>query len=183
MNRKRSGIILLSLILALSMFGLTGCEEDNGTLEPDDDIELAEQTYTAALFFSNEEYVTIGDESLKKYFVYEREFTAMPGEAYFEAVEMLRTPPEEGYSTSITDKIKFNDIYMAGDTVYVNLNKNGLSGGSTEEAYLIGQVVNTLINTFTEVQQVQFLIDGEVSESLMGHIDAASPFTREAFEE
>ncbi|HHU17806.1 MAG: GerMN domain-containing protein [Anaerovoracaceae bacterium] len=181
MKCKRRWIVLLSLVLVLSMFGLTGCGTDNGALEPGG--ELDEQTYNATLFFSNEEYVAIGDESLEKYLVYEREFSAMPGDAYFYAVEMLRNPPEEGYSTSITDKIKFNDIYMAGDTVYVDLDSNGLNGGSLEEAYLIGQVVNTLINTFAEVQQVQFVIDGEVAESLMGHIDASSPFTKDVFDE
>lgn len=180
MECKRRWIILLSLVLALSMFGLTSCGTDNGSsLEPGE--ELVEQTYTATLFFSNEEYVATGDESIEKYLVYEKEFTAMPGDAYFYAVEMLRTPPEEGYSTSITDKIKFNDIYIEGDTVYVDLDSNGLSGGSLEEAYLIGQVVNTLINTFAEVQQVQFMIDGEVAESLMGHIEASSPFTKDVF--
>ena len=112
MGSKRRWIILLSLILVFSMFGLTGCVTDTGTLEPDDGIEIVEQTYTAALFFSNEEYVMVGDESLEKYLVSESEFAAMPGDAYFEAVELLRTPPEEGYGTSLTDKIKFNDIYI-----------------------------------------------------------------------
>lgn len=183
MRNNKKWLIISCLIIALSMFGLTGCGADTGTDEPDNDIEITEQDYRASLFFANGEYVASGDESLEKYMVYESEFAAMPGDAYFNALNLLKTPPEEGYSTMITDKIKFNDVYLQGNTVYVDLDGNGLHGGSLEESYLIGQVVNTLLNSFAEVQQVQFLIDGEMPESLMGHIDAASPFTKDAFAE
>ena len=183
MKRKRVWVVLTCLILVLGMFGLTGCGADSDKTEPGNEIEVTEQDYRVALFFANEEYVALGDESLEKYMVYESEITSMPGDAYFDALELLKTIPEEGYGTLITDKIKFNDVYLDGDTVYVDLDSNGLSGGSLEESYLVGQVVNTLINSFDEVKQVQFLIDGEVRESLMGHIDATSPFTKDVFAE
>ncbi len=185
MKNKRLTTILLctALIVITGLFGLTGCgkeaaPEDNGNGgEP-----LAEQTYRITMFFANEDYVESGDESMEKYKVFEKEITSEPGKVYQDALEELKVPPEEGYSTVVGTQISFNEVYLDGDTVKVDLSSSSLSGGSTDEAFLIGQIVNTLINSFNEVKQVQFLVDGEVAESLMGHVDAQNPFTKDVFD-
>jgi len=183
MKKKSVLLILLCAVLALAMFGFTGCSKDSDTEEPDGSGEVAEQNYRVTLFFANEEYVATGDESLEKFMVYESEMASKPGYAYMDALELLKTSPEEGYSTVISDQIKFNDVYLEGDTVFVDFDSNGLNGGSLEETFLISQIVNTLINSFDEVKQVQFLVDGEAAETLMGHVDTAAPFTKDLFTE
>jgi len=183
MKKKSVLLILLCAVLALSLFGFTGCSKDPGTEEPGGSGEVAEQNYRVTLFFANEEYLANGDESLEKFMVYESEMTSKPGDAYMDALELLKTSPEEGYSTVITDQIKINDVYLEGDTVFVDFDINGLNGGSLEETFLISQIINTLINTFDEVKQVQFLVDGEEAETLMGHVDTAEPFTKDLFTE
>ncbi len=183
MKQKRVLLIMLCAVLALSMFGFTGCSKGSDTEEPGGSGEVAEQDYRVTLFFANEEYLAIGDESLEKFMVYESEITSKPGDAYMDALELLKTSPEEGYSTVISDQIKFNDVYLEGDTVFVDFDSNGLNGGSLEETFLISQIVNTLINSFDEVKQVQFLVDGEAAESLMGHVDTAAAFTKDLFTE
>lgn len=182
MKTKRVLLILLCAVLALSLIGFTGCSKGSGTEEPDGSGEVAEQEYRVTLFFANEEYLAEGDESLEKFMVYESEITAKPGDAYMDALELLKTSPEEGYSTVISDQIKFNDVYLEGDTVFVDFDSNGLNGGSLEETFLISQIINTLTNSFEEVKQVQFLVDGEEVETLMGHVDTAEPFTKDLFE-
>lgn len=183
MKKKRILLILLCVVLAFGMLGLAGCGKDAGTSEPGGSEEPAEQTYRVALFFANEKYIATGDESLEKFMVYETELTSGPADVYLNAVEMLTTSPEEGYSTVINENIKFNDIYLEGDTVFVDLDSNGLSGGSLEETFLISQIVDTLIHSFAEVKQVQFLVDGETAETLMGHLDATEPFAKDLFTE
>lgn len=183
MKKRKIILILLCAVLALGMFGLTACGNGGGTETPDSDSdEPKEQTYPVTLFFSNEEYIATGDESLEKFIVDQTELTSEPGKEYRDALELLREPGE-GCGTAITDNIKFNDIYLEGDTVYVDLSSEGLSGGSLEETFLIGQIVDTLINSFAEVKQVQFLVDGETAETLMGHVGAADPFTKDLFNE
>ncbi|HVI41943.1 MAG TPA: GerMN domain-containing protein [Anaerovoracaceae bacterium] len=187
MKNKRILLISLSVILALGMFGFTACgskagKGDSGTDVPGTD-ETAAQSYRVTLFYANEEYIATGDESLEKFKVYESEMTSKPGEAYMDALELLKTSPEKGYSTVITDQIKFNDVYLEGDTVNVDFDSNGLNGGSLEETFLISQIVDTLMNSFKEVKQVQFLVDGEAAETLMGHVDTAAPFTKDLFTE
>ena len=183
MKRKNILLILLCMILTISMFGLAGCEKDKDSEEPETPAALEKQDYRVTLFFANEEYIATGDESLEKFAVFESEMNSEPGKAYGAALELLRTVPEEGYSTVVTDQIQFNDVWMEGDTVYVDLSSEGLNGGSLEETFLISQIVDTLINTFEEVKQVQFLVDGAAAESLMGHVDAAAPFDKDLFTE
>lgn len=181
MKKKSVLLILLCVVLAFGMVGLSGCGKNSGTNEPGGSEEPAEQTYRVALFFANEKYIATGDESIEKFMVFESELTSSPGDVYMNTLELLKTSPEEGYSTVITDSIKFNDAYLDGDTVFVDLDSNGLNGGSLEETFLVSQIVDTLINSFDEVKQVQFLVDGETAETLMGHLDTAKPFTKDLF--
>ena len=181
MKKKSLLLFLLCIIMTMSTIVFTGCSKDAGTDEPDNTDVVQEQNYSVTLFFANEEYVAMGDESLEKFKVYQKDITSKPGEVYKDTLEQLRTVPEDGYNTMIFDQIQFNDVYMEGDTVYVDLNSSGLNGGSLEETFLISQIVDTLLNSFDEVKQVQFLVDGKPAESLMGHLDAAAPFTKDLF--
>lgn len=183
MKRKRALLILLCAVLALGMLTFTGCTKGSDQEKPDGNGEPAVQTYRVSLFFANEEYIATGDEALEKFKVYEKEIEAKPGEAYKQALEQLRTSPEKGYSTVLTDQIKFNDVYLEGDTAFVDLSSEGLSGGSLEETFLISQIVDTLLNSFDEVKQVQFLVDGQKADTLMGHVGTADPFTKDLFTE
>ncbi len=179
MRKKKFLTILLCAVLALGMIGFTGCG-NNSDKSGDGDGGNAEQTYRVTLFFANEKYIATGDESLEKFVVNEQELTAKPGSAYKDALELLRTAPDESCSTVIGDQVKFNDVYLDGDTAVVDL-AGGLQGGSLDESFLIGQIVDTLVNSFNEVKQVQFLVDGQKVETLMGHIDAGVPFAKDVF--
>lgn len=183
MKKKSVLMFLLCVILVFSMFGFTGCGKSPDTGETDGAAEPAEQDYLVTLFFANEKYIATGDESLEKFMVYESEMTSKPADAYKNTLELLKTTPDKGYSTVITDQIKFNDVYLEGDTVYVDISSSGLNGGSLEETFLISQIVDTLINSFKEVKQVQFLVDGQTAETLMGHVGTAAPFTKDLFTE
>ena len=178
MKRKRILLILLCVALIFGMVGLTGCGKGQDSAGPG---IQEDQAYQITLFFANEKYIATGDESLEKFMVYQSELTSRPGDVYLDALELLKNPPEEGYSTVITDSIKFNDVYLKDDTAFVDLDSNGLNGGSLDETFLISQIVDTLTNTFSEIKQVQFLVDGEAAETLMGHVDASEPFTKDLF--
>lgn len=172
---------MLSMILVIATFSLSGCGND--TKVPDDGTDgKTAQDYTVQLFFANEEYVNTGNDSLEKFMpVFESKLTVEPDNVYFQTLEALRSVPEEGYSTLVTEEIKFNDVYFEDGTVYVDFDSIGLNGGSLSEVFLISQIVETLVNSFEEVKQVQFLVDGETVESIMGHFDATKPFTKGLF--
>jgi len=184
MMKKRTILLfLLCAVLVSGLFGLTGCGKSPNTGETNGTDEPAEQNYRVTLFFANEAYIATGDESLEKFMVYETEMTSTPEDACKNALELLKTVPDKGYSTVVTDQIKFNDAYLDGDTVFVDISSSGLSGGSLQETFLICQIVDTLLNSFKEAKQVQFLVDGKTAETLMGHVGTADPFTKDLFSE
>ncbi|HHT42319.1 MAG TPA: GerMN domain-containing protein [Firmicutes bacterium] len=55
----------------------------------------------------------------------------------------------------------------------------GFNGGSLLESYLVTAIVNTLTE-FDHIQQVQILVDGQVTESIGGHILVNQPLRRAA---
>lgn len=177
-------MILLCMIMALSAFSLSACGMKAGDSGEESGSNASkEQDYTVTLFYANEEYVAQGDESLEKFQVTQKDIKAKPADVYKDTLEQLRTSPEKGYSTMLNDQIKFKDVYLKDDTVYVDLDSNGLNGGSLEESFLISQIVDTLMNSFKDVKQVQFLVDGKTPETIMGHVDASQPFTKDVFSE
>jgi len=181
MRNKKRFLLLLSFLLLAGMLCFTGCAKESGS--SGDAAETKTQDYRVTLFYANEDYIANGDESLEKFMVYKDQIKATSDQIYAKTLEKLKTPPEEGYSTLITENIKFNRVYLDGDTAYVDLASEGLNGGSLEETFLISQIVDTLLQSFDEIKQVQFLVDGKPAESLMGHFDAANPFTKDLFTE
>ena len=105
-------------------------------------------------------------------------------EKYKAAVEAVMTPPTEKNLTSALPQTKNTSalvsVEVKNGTAVVNFDKkikNGFSGGSTGEEFLIGSVVNTLTE-FSEVKNVKFLIDGKEVETLSGHMDLSEPVER-----
>ena len=183
MKKRNLLLILLCMLLTLSVFFLSACGKTGDTGKDDGSDAAKEQNYTITLFYANEDYVAQGNESLEKFQVTQKDIKAKPADVYKAALEELRTSPEKGYSTMLNDQIKLNDVYLKGDTAYVDLSSSGLSGGSLEETFLVSQIVDTLLNSFSEIKQVQFLVDGKTPETIMGHVDASQPFTKDVFSE
>jgi len=182
MFKKKFFLVAMCIFMAFGLFGLIGCSNDSD-IPNETDIEKA-QDYNVNLYYANAEYIQSGDETLEKFMpVYESTISGDTINIYKDTLEALKTVPEAGYETIITEQIKFNDVYVEGKTGYVDLGSEGLTGGSLSEIFLISQIVKTLMDSFQEIEEVQFLVDGEVVESLMGHFDASQPFTNEAFNE
>jgi germination protein M len=174
-------ILLLAVVSGLSACAPAPAPAPDPVEEPVDVVEEPADTqdYQVKLYFANEEYVNSGDESLEWFMPPEAvTITSTPADIYKAAIEALKTlPAKEHYSTMLTPELIINKVYVEGDTAYVDLARENLNGSSTQEGFLISQIVQTLRNNFAEVKQVQFLVDGAIVESLMGHIAADKPFT------
>jgi len=178
--KKNTIAVLLSILLILSMAGLPACTSQPQQEEPPEVPEQpALEQYQASLYFVNEDYIVTGDETLDRLMPPEAVTVEAAPDMMEEAVlEALKTVPDkEGYGTMVTPEMTFNDVYVEGNTAFVDISRENLSGSSTQEGFLISQIVSTLKASVPGVEQVQFLVDGEIAESLMGHIDATKPFT------
>lgn len=176
---------LLTLVLGISV--LAACSPSSPATPPEPQEETQEEpksiSYDVTLFFANLAYVETGDEKLPHYLTEERSIVVPEGEnVYVALIEALIAVDTEGKTTAVTTQMTVLDSYISLDDptiLVVDMAAEGLASGSLGESLFIGQVVKTLLSNETVVgsaQQVQFLVDGYVTESLMGHIEASEPF-------
>lgn len=153
--------------------------EENETVDPSPETKKAEVT----LYFANKDYVETGDESYEKLIPEIRtiEYENIPLE---EAIikELIKGPDSNELTTSIPSSITLLGAETKDGTCYVNFSQEGLYGGSMEEDFTISQIVNSLLK-LDNVDRVQFLIDGEKAESLMGHFTITDPFEESLYNE
>ena len=94
--------------------------------------------------------------------------------------ELVSTP-----RTSIPKNTRVLSASLEGNTLKLNLSKEfeqDMNGGSAAINMALGQIVLTLTE-FPDVNEVLFLIDGNVLEDFKGHIEFDRPFMRAEFEQ
>ena len=95
--------------------------------------------------------------------------------------ELIRGPLSANLAPALpaATQVKSAFIDPSTGTAYVDFSrevKTQFPGGAWTETLAIYSVVNTLAEDFPDIKRVQFLIDGNVENSLAGHIDITRPF-------
>ncbi|GFN34913.1 GerMN domain-containing protein [Tepidimicrobium xylanilyticum] len=178
-------------LLAIMVFSLSACNKSNAPsnendiskeepieVEEDEIIEPTPNTdeMEVTLYFANKEYIETGDESLEKLIPEKR--VIQYGDISLEEMivkELMKGPESEELSTVIPSNVKLLGVEVADGTAFVNFSSEGLYGGSLQEDFTIDQIVNSLVE-LGSVDRVQFLVDGQKAETLMGHIEITEPF-------
>ncbi|MCF6464668.1 GerMN domain-containing protein [Clostridium sp. Cult2] len=187
--------IIAIFLLVLMVFSLAACtksntpSEDNDRVENPQDIEKEEEEeiveptpstdeIEVTLYFANKEYVETGDESLEK-LIPEKRIVEYGDISLEERIvkELIKGPDSEKLNTVIPSNVKLLGVEVADGTAFVNFAGEGLYGGSMQEDFTIAQIVNSLVE-LESVERVQFLIDGQKAETLMGHIEISEPFEK-----
>ncbi len=178
--KKTTGLVLLVLILILLVLAaIYFFTVPYRNVRPDEPKLPAELEVT--LYFANQEYIETGNEELAKILpVSRRVATGGSREQLVAAVlEELRTPPpDSGLTTALHGELKITGVRVEGNTAFVDFDAENLHGGSLEEILLVGQIVKTLTG-LVDIEQVQFLVNGERRDTLMGHIGTHEPLGRE----
>ncbi len=177
---KKGALWCLISVIALAM--LSGCVRDDGGVEPPVLVK-----YDAELYFVNDAYAEAGDETMEHYLMESRQIEVAADENPLSAIlEALKTPTGQGMGTAIGEDVVFENVSVSPEDetlMIVDLEKVPVGGGSMQEGFFIGQIVETVIRNgqlfedSRHVDKVQFLVKGEPVESLMGHYDAVDPFT------
>ena len=191
---------IIFLLVALLAFSIIGCAKKDSNPNEDTDIINEEENNNenegeekedeivdpspnteeveVVLYFANKKYIETGDESYEKLVAEKRtiEYGNLPLE---EAIvkELIKGPESDELSTSIPDTAKLLGVETANGTCFVNFAQEGLYGGSLQEDFTIAQIVNSLLE-LDNVERVQFLINGEKAESLMGHFSIMEAFEK-----
>ncbi|MGI6751524.1 MAG: GerMN domain-containing protein [Anaerovoracaceae bacterium] len=170
---RKKGLLLLLLVM---MIPLVAC--GNGKENGESPNSGYEDNVEITLYYVNNEYIMSGSESLETILPVKK-MVAIGDDSIEELVvsELQSDPDEEGLSTALSD-IEILGVETIDSLVYVNISSENLSGSSLTESLLLQQLIYSLTE-IPGIEAVQVLVDGEVTESLMGHILIEEPLTRE----
>ncbi|AIQ11102.1 hypothetical protein PDUR_03095 [Paenibacillus durus] len=132
--------------------------------------EAAEKEETIATYYGNADATgLVPKESVIRY--------SRETDKYLAALNALKTSPEDNIVSLCPNTTFLSAGLNSGNlTVDLHLPDEDRLGASGEEL-LLEALRNTLFQ-FKEVETFEVLVDGNQVESLMGHFDLPSPFTR-----
>lgn len=163
---------LISFLVALMMiFTLAACT-DNTIVPEDEDEEV-----TLTLYFANQEYIMTGDDELDQVVSLDKDINLEERAIEEVIIEELQNEPEDENLTTMLRSIEILGVEIEENIAYVDFSSKDLSGGSLEETLILNQIVFSLTE-LAEVEQVQILVDGDIQETLMGHITIEEPLER-----
>lgn len=178
---KRNVWVVIILLVAVVLVLISrNSPERRERPEPEKALPTEEKEATVTLYFPNLEYIRTGNEELPRLLSVERKIKPEDGDLEKRVLQELRQPPpdEEEMTSGIRENLTIIGAKREGKLVYVDFSSENLYGGSLEERLLVEQVTMTLTG-LAGVEEVQFLVDGEKRESLMGHIGTEKPLGRE----
>lgn len=193
MKKKLSYLIMVVLMVALSSL-IMACngKESNAKGEkniitvnpadgeeqpkPEDLAVLADvvDKVPVVLYFANEQGQLVAQR---------RDIPKVDGIARMTIHELTKGPEQNNMQSMIPtlpNGTKLKDISIKDGLCTVDFSsqlKENHAGGSTGELLTVYAIVNTLTQ-FSTVQQVQILVNGEVVETLAGHVDLSVPLER-----
>lgn len=94
--------------------------------------------------------------------------------------ELVKGPADEARMRTFPESTLVRAVYTREQTVWVDLGgavQDEHPGGAWTEVLTVYSVVNTLTENFTDVSNVQILINGRESETFAGHVDISTPLT------
>ena len=91
--------------------------------------------------------------------------------------ELINGPISSNLVNVIPESLEILSVEAIDGTVYVNFSGEGMYGSSMQEYFTIEQIVASLFE-LDGIKSVQFLVNGEKVESLMGHIGVLEPFKK-----
>lgn len=168
---SKSRLLAIGLILLLAL-GVAGCGKKGGTGQ-----ESSSQGPSAnpapekvTLYFGDREAMYLLPE--------ERE--VVKGDDSLAAVvieELIKGPQNTSAVRTIPEGSKLLSVSVEDTVAYVNFSKEFQTkhwGGSAGESMTLYSIVNSLAK-LPEIDKVQFLLEGNKEESILGHADTTVP--------
>lgn len=111
--------------------------------------------------------------------------TAAPGDRAKQVIaDLIEGPLTEGALRALPAGTQLRQVYVidAEGVAWLDFTaelKESLSGGSLQELLTVYAIVNSVVLNVPEIQRVGFLINGQPTESLGGHMDLSQPLPAE----
>ena len=200
MKMRKITAVILCIAMMTTAFVFTGCEKvenkgENGSAASSSeqsgktDDGKSDYVKDVKLSFASETYINDGDESVPKLIDgvdAEIKLNEKDTVKEIEAViDLLRSVPEDvkGAVTFVTDDIQIRNITVDGTKCSIDL-KGDLSGlDPYTEQFFVYQIVDSLLESFDEIDSVSFTANGDIVDTLAGHMDMSQPFTEKSVDE
>jgi len=143
-------------------------EEEVKEVEP-----LPTEVIEVSLYFSDSQAMYLVPEK--------RKIPMTPSLARQVVIELIKGPTISSLYPTIPEGTQVNEVYIAGDIVYVDLSEEVFKnhpGGSSGELMTVYSMVDTLTE-ISPIRGVQILVAGNERESLVGHVDISRPLLRD----
>ncbi len=184
MQIKKFGTVLLILMLCCFTACASGEKTSNadvsisidGSEEPTLESvsvlnDMVDKT-TVVLYFADEQGNLVAQK---------RDIPKVDGIARMTVNELIKGPDAaSSLLPTIPPETKLKDISISDGLCTVDFNralKENHPGGSSSELVTVYSIVNTLTQ-FSTVEKVQILLDGQVVETLAGHVELTQPLER-----
>ncbi len=180
---KRYRLIFLVFLLMLALWTCPGCSREDplpppdppadeleNDAEPEEGVPDVPLEETIALYFTNGQAEKLVRET-RQVVVEDQDINVLILE------ELIRGPQNPDMGRTIPEDTRVNSVEVDEGLALADFSEELRSshwGGSTGEILTVYSVVNTLAER-PDIQQVQFLIDGETIETLTGHIELSEP--------
>lgn len=174
-DRFKFGGIILVLILMIVTIGCATKQDiqKSDPKQPPISSKPIQQKETVKLYFSDNQAMFLKPEV--------REVTVQ-GEPLAEVVvkELIKGPTEKDLLKTVPPETKLLSLQVEDGIAYLNLSKEVQTkhwGGTTGEMMTVYSIANTLTDLNIGIKKVQFLVEGEKQETLVGHLGTFEPIT------
>jgi len=92
--------------------------------------------------------------------------------------ELIKGPADDTRLRTLPDSVLVRAVFSKEGTVWVDLGgaiQDEHPGGAWTEVLAVYSIVNSLTENFTDVNDVQLLLNGRESETFAGHVDISRP--------
>jgi len=94
--------------------------------------------------------------------------------------ELIEGPLDERLVKTVPANARLLRVWLDGEVAYVDFSREFQTehwGGSAGDTFTLYSIVNSLTE-LAGINAVQFLVEGEVQEAVLGHTDTTQPITR-----
>ena len=97
-----------------------------------------------------------------------------------QVIDHLTIPPEDNYGEPIWPPNTYvREVYTLGDgTLVIDFSSSfteNIQASVLEEDFMVFSLVQSLLENFTQYSRVHILVDGQVQETFLGHVDIEFP--------
>lgn len=174
--KKNIFYIILMLFLIVSMVACSKAPKDNNpdtnpNSNEDEVQDITETEKNVTIYYSDADATNL----VKKNITIKPQDNTLEEEIIGKLKEQ---PSDENLFAVIPSNVSILSVRTEKNITYVDVSSEDLYGGSTQERFMIDGIVMSLTE-LENIEKVQFLIDGNKAETLMGHYTIEEPFTRD----